>query len=175
MTTKTYTEVGNCVRAARAALGKAAERNVHFHVTTHEDGSFSWSPVEGAPPVPETAAPKATRAPKVPKTPRESRVRKAKAPAAPKAAKAKAAKAKAPKEPRIKTSLIDRKANQEILKLMQRKNGVSAEEVTALGKMTATSYRGLASLMRKEIDIIDIIKPGEPRRHHWNGRRRGAT
>lgn len=48
MTAKTYTEKGNCARAAKAALGKTAKVLKDFVINEHVEGdkkSYSWSRV----------------------------------------------------------------------------------------------------------------------------------
>lgn len=44
--TKTFSNRGNCIRAARVALGKTAKPDVDFKLHKHEDGRFSFTPAK---------------------------------------------------------------------------------------------------------------------------------
>jgi Protein of unknown function (DUF3489) len=56
---QTFSVRSNAVRNARSHLGKGAQQNVHFLVSKNEDNTFSWAPVENAPPVSEMTKPEA--------------------------------------------------------------------------------------------------------------------
>lgn len=58
MTTKTYTQRGNCARAARVALGKNAKLGVDFTISG-DDKKFVWTAT--AKPAKTETAPKAKR------------------------------------------------------------------------------------------------------------------
>jgi hypothetical protein len=44
---KTYSNRGNCIRAARVALGKSAKPDIDFKLTKHDDGTFSFTAIDG--------------------------------------------------------------------------------------------------------------------------------
>lgn len=168
---KLYTTSGNCVRAAKTALGAGAVRDVHFKVVktdeVHRDvgdnhivdpASFQFFAIDGAPAVPAVEAkvtvgkPAKTKVPKVPK------VAKAK--------KAKAAKpAKAPKAARKKSdgTIGHQKGSQTFLAMASRVNGVSYAEAAERMKQKPWSARGLKSRLAKEFKFDQEKVNGELR------------
>lgn len=73
---KTYTDRSNCIRAAKAALGKDAQMGVAF-ILAGEKGAYSWAPVAPQAPEPAIIEPvviKAAPAPKAPKADKAPRV-----------------------------------------------------------------------------------------------------
>src|SRR5882762_2427712 len=55
MTSKTYTQRGNCARAAKVALGKTAKPGVDFNIVQTGPNAFMWGAIAKAP---KTDAPK---------------------------------------------------------------------------------------------------------------------
>lgn len=131
---KPYTNRSNCVRAAKAALGKTAKPGEAF--TLDQDGTmWTWTPTtRSGLPQPESN----------------------KEPDAPKAAKAKRKRAKNGE----KSSLLHQPQMAAVLGMMQRKTGASVEEIVERLKCNRDTGRGMVSRCKTAGAPIETKREG---------------
>lgn len=121
---KTYTDKGNCARAAKAALGKDAKNGVDFKVEG-EPGKWHWTAIGDRP-----AASHTDHAPAA----KKSKTKAAKKPK----------KVKGDKKPPIE----EQPANVEVIKMMQRVGGATIEQICERKEWTPHTTRAVISRLR---------------------------
>lgn len=125
---KTYTDKGNCARAAKAALGKDAKNGVDFTVGG-EAGKWHWTAIGDRP-----AASHTEHAPAAKKVKAASKV---------------AAKKSGGKKPPIEAQ----PANVEVIKMMQRVGGATIEQICERKEWTPHTTRAVISRLRSKAKV----------------------